>query len=441
MLKELYKAEEEINRMINMPNSVQNGFKEYGLISSQWLENYINYLKNPNRNKIQQSLFGKLESKDYSYIGDEMRFNFKVNFSFVTKKWMFLLSENFNNEEDKNFIKKNLDSIIIGGGCIIKKNHSGKGPNSYIIIYKENKNNNIDYIITIKDQKRMEEALNYILKNNIWNYIKKIGYKEEDEYKEITDDKNNIIGNIVRNGEPERIEELKKLEKNMTKKESLIKNKNIQIIHSSSNNQLLEINRNYNKINIFNNNIDNIKNNLNNGKNSNYINNYNNMNQINMNNFNNNINNFNNNFQNNNYNMNQNFGNQQNNYLLNNNNINIPFNQNNNFYNNNFNNAIGNGFNNQINNFNNNAMFGNPKYQEKDNKISELLHSNKELNNRIIQLENELNLEKEKNKFSNNKINSLQNELNKYEKKYKEESDDNKILKEKIIKNKRKKTK
>ena len=440
MLKELYKAEEEINRMINMPNSVQNGFKEYGLINSQWLENYINYLKNPNRNQMQpilfnfENVFGKHELKDYSYIGDGMQFSFMVNFSFVTKKSMLLISEKCNNEEDKKAIKKYLDSIIIGGGCIIKRDYSGKAPFSHIIIYKENKNNNIDYIIKIKDQKRREEARDYILKNNIWNYIKKIGYKEEDEYKEITDDKNNIIGNIVRNGNPERIKELKRLEKDMIKKESLIKNNNIQIFQGSFNNQLPERNQNYSDINIFNHNINNIKNNLGININSNQINNYNNMNQINMNNFNNNNNNFNNKIQNNNSNFNQSFGNNQNNYLINNNNnFNIPFNQNNNFYNNNnFNNAIGNGFNNQINNFNNNVMFGNPKDQEKDNKISELLLSNKELNNRIIQLENELNLEKEKNKFSNNKINTLQNELNKYEKKYKEESDDNKILREKI---------
>ena len=304
MIKELYKAEEEINRMINMPNSVQNGFKEYGLINSKWLDNYINYLKNPNRYQMQpilfnfKNVFGKHEKKDYSYIDNDMNFSFRVNFSFVSKKSLFLLSENCNNEEDKKDIKKFIDNIIIGGGCIIKRDYSGKAPYSHIIIYKENKNNNIDYIIKIKDQKRREDARDYILKNNIWNYIKNIGYKEEDEYKEITDEKNNVIGYIVRNGEPERIEELKRLEKDMIKRESLIKNNNIQFIHNSFNNQLLERNQNYNKINIFNNNIDNYKNNLGNNIKSNYINNYNNnMNRINMNNSSNN-NNFNNNIQN-----------------------------------------------------------------------------------------------------------------------------------------------
>ena len=164
MLKEIYKAEEEINRMINMPNSVQNGFKEYGLINSKWLENYINYLKNPTRNQMQtilfnsKNIFGKRELKDYSYIDGRSQFSFNVNFSFVSKKSMLLLSENCNNEKDKNDLKKFLDSIIIGGGCIIKRDYNREAPFSHIIIYKENKNNNIDYIIKIKDQQRREEA-------------------------------------------------------------------------------------------------------------------------------------------------------------------------------------------------------------------------------------------------------------------------------------------
>ena len=192
----------------------------------------------------------------------------------------------------------------------------------------------------------------------------------------------------------------------MIKNGGLIKN-NIQIMHSSFNKQSLESNPNFNNINMFNNNINN------------------NMNQIN---FNNNIN------QNNNSYINHNYRNNQNNYLINNNdnNFNMCFNQNNNFYNNQINNALGNDNNNQINNFNNNIIFNNQIEQEKDNKILELLKSNKELNNRIIQLENELNQEREKNKFLNNKIFDLQNELNKSKKKNKEEEDDNKILREKI---------
>ena len=53
MIKELYNAEEEINGMINKPNSVEIAFKEFRLIKSKWLENYINYLKNSNKNQLE----------------------------------------------------------------------------------------------------------------------------------------------------------------------------------------------------------------------------------------------------------------------------------------------------------------------------------------------------------------------------------------------------
>ena len=42
------------------------------------------------------------------------------------------------------------------------------------------------------------------------------------------------------------------------------------------------------------------------------------------------------------------------------------------------------------------------KNKEKDNKILELFQMNNELNNKIIQLESELNQEKEKNRNLNN---------------------------------------
>jgi len=179
MIKELHIAEEEINGMINKHNNVQNGFKEYGLLDSKWLENYINYLKNSNNNQMKgisfsvKDIFGKTELKDYSYIDDKMQFNFKVNFSFISRKALFLISEHNNNEKEKNHIKNCFHNLIIREGCIIKKDFSGKAPFSHIILYKGNKNNNIDYVIEIEDKKRREEDLNYILNNNIWRYLKK----------------------------------------------------------------------------------------------------------------------------------------------------------------------------------------------------------------------------------------------------------------------------
>ena len=96
MIKELYKAEEEINLMINLPNSVQNGFKEYGIINSKWLENYINYLKNSNNSQMEgisfniKDIIGEKELKDYSYIDNQMILLLGLIFHLYQKKLYFL---------------------------------------------------------------------------------------------------------------------------------------------------------------------------------------------------------------------------------------------------------------------------------------------------------------------------------------------------------------
>ena len=59
IISELKKAEEEINGMINNFSSVKNGYKEYGLIDSKQLEEYINYLKNSKFNQIVRISFAK----------------------------------------------------------------------------------------------------------------------------------------------------------------------------------------------------------------------------------------------------------------------------------------------------------------------------------------------------------------------------------------------
>ena len=215
---------------------------------------------------------------------------------------MFLISEFNKNKEDKNYIKNNLHNIIIGGECIIKRDFRGVAPYSYIILYKENKNNNIDYILQIEDKKEREEARDYILKNTIWNYLKKIEFKEDDEYKEIYNNNKIIIGYIVRNGTTERLKEIKHLEKeNFFRLNNKLQNKNNSFIQKTFvkniDNNLNIVNKNINNFN----NIQNIDNNIidfNNMNNfNNNINNFNmnnNVNNLNMDNKFNNINNFNN---------------------------------------------------------------------------------------------------------------------------------------------------
>ena len=70
----------------------------------------------------------------------------------------------------------------------------------YIIIYDENKgniNNNIDFILMIDDYNEIKKNLNFILKNNIWIYLRNINFSIEEDDKEIIDDKDKKIGYII----------------------------------------------------------------------------------------------------------------------------------------------------------------------------------------------------------------------------------------------------
>jgi len=97
----------------------------------------------------------------------------------------------------------------------------------YIIIYDENKgniNNNIDFILMIDDYNEMKKNLNFILKNNIWIYLKNINFPIVDDEKEIINDKGEKIGYIFRNGKIKRKEEIKEIQKLKSKDITATKN-------------------------------------------------------------------------------------------------------------------------------------------------------------------------------------------------------------------------
>ena len=144
--------------------------------------------------------------------------------------------------------------------------NKNENPFRYLTLYselEEKKGNEIDFFIYIKDKKERQDIEEYILKNNLWNYFKKIRYDYKDEYKKIYNENKKEIGYVVRCTDIERIE-----------------------------NYILKIHPPISPI--INNNF---KNNMNNFNNMNYINNMsgnNNMNMLNNNIINNNLlNNFN----------------------------------------------------------------------------------------------------------------------------------------------------
>ena len=254
LLYELNKGEAEINNKINNTFKLENNYIKYGLLNYKWFEIFKLYLNNPcslDRKQIEElfdfnNLLPKNDEKDYSYINDRYRFSFPSNFVIVTKKFMSLISKYFDYEEQER-IKHNVFEMVFGNNCSIFKNKNGKGPYRYITLYEDNKqkiSNNIDYILIINEEWKIEEEINYILKHNIWNYLQKISFGD-DEYTEISDKKNNITGYCFHNGELERIKKLKNLEKKNIKYKTTIDslknnkflvNQNISILNPKNNN-------------------------------------------------------------------------------------------------------------------------------------------------------------------------------------------------------------
>ena len=215
--KELLKGEEEILKELNKPGGLEKGYKIYYLLDKNWVEEYKNLISNNNikerKNLLKVSLIKiKIEKKDFTYVHKSFRFDFPCNFALVTENFIDLLCKNFNEKEQRK-LKGIPFKIIIGGKCLIMKDQSNENtPFAYITLYNEKKskyNNNIDYFLKIDDRKELDKNINYILKNNIWDYFKAINYSYKDEYKIILNSERKKIGYLVLNNEDiKQIEEI-----------------------------------------------------------------------------------------------------------------------------------------------------------------------------------------------------------------------------------------
>ena len=136
-------------------------------------------------------MVGKLEDRDFRYINKRFSFSFPSQFMFINKDFMDVILY-YIGEKYKGHLKLNFDTII-GGGCLIMKNpHDEKDekPYRYIILYselKENKGNEIDFFLFIKDKKERKTTDDYILKNNLLNFFKKMDYNFKEEHKKVSD--------------------------------------------------------------------------------------------------------------------------------------------------------------------------------------------------------------------------------------------------------------
>ena len=430
IISELLKAQKEIISGVYKVQYFDNNMKKYGLLNSDWIEKNMDSLTGQNFYLNDDECLPKEENRDYSFIDDYSNISIPVNFTFVTEDFMSLLSEKFFYENIKYKIKNYYVEILIGEECIIMMDRQQRYQYSYIILYvpkTENINKNIDYILKITDQLELNKARDFILKNNIWNYMKKINFSYEDEYKDILSKNNEKIGYLARNNYSNN--NLKLIEKQrlgtLDNENNFINDMNninnifnfnmidINNMNNFNNNNFMKqminmnnmINTNYmGNLNYMNcminnnnmNNSTNSNNNINNNPNNNYNNimnsniNYNNMmngnmNLTNNNNMNNNIVNFNNM---NNSNMNNN--------IMNCNNMNC-----NNMNNNNMNNNIMN-CNNMNNNMNNSNMNNNMNNSNMNSNIMMNFNMNNASNNNIMNIMNKMNNMNNSNMNSNN---------------------------------------
>ena len=205
----IYAIENDIKKELYNRDISKKAYQPFGLVNQGLCKKY-KFLLNPNfdRNEALKKVFNyndlveKNEDKDFSYINANFSFNFPSQFIFINKEFMDLIRDNVP-QAYKTHLRTNFDTII-GGGCLLMKNPKDpkdEKPYRYIILYnelKENKGNEIDFFLYIKDRNIRNYHVDLILQNNLYNYFKMINYNYKDEYKKIFDEKNKEIGCIVR---------------------------------------------------------------------------------------------------------------------------------------------------------------------------------------------------------------------------------------------------
>ena len=346
ILEELCNGEKIIiEKLHSNKTSYKNGYEKYGVFDKSWVQRYKGYIIDYLNGKSNQEfnydineLKPKLDEKIFCIIkGDNYnKYSFPKQYVLVTSNFISMIAKYFNHKENK--IYDRLYDIFIGGKCIIRKDKRNDLEHYITLLYDENDDNYVDFILSFEIKENMEEHLDFILKNDFFYYVELIKYSNEPE-KIIKDFENDIIlGYIYRNCDEKRGKFLLEMKDDKTNYPHEIK-QNDKTNRNNADKINININPNINENN--NNNMNNVNNVIINNKNMNYMNNFNNNNNNMI--ILNNITNM--NFMNNRQNMN--YGNNMNIAIHNRNNMN----NNNMNYNNNFN------MNNNNNNINNNIKY------------------------------------------------------------------------------------
>ena len=170
---------------------------------------------------------------------DDNKYYFPKKFILVTLNFISMIAKYFNHKEVKNFYGRLYD-IFIGGKCIIRKDKGNDLEHYITLLYNQNDDNYVDFILSFINKESMKEHLDFILKNDFFYYVELIRYSNELE-KEIKDFENDIIiGYIYRNCDEKRgkflleMKDDKTNDNNEIKKNDIISKNNVNKINENN---------------------------------------------------------------------------------------------------------------------------------------------------------------------------------------------------------------
>ena len=180
-MKELLDFEQKI---ITKTYNNEKIFEKFGLLDNEWIEKYKNkynynlYLqKGLINNKTSDNIFKiddlspKFKNLELDDGKEKIKINIFVDFFLVSKKFIGLISKNFENENERKRLSSYcFDALKSRKGLIIKDKEQNR-----ILYCQSLKNNNvfnIKFILQYINQVYMDNEIEKILKENFSNYFK-----------------------------------------------------------------------------------------------------------------------------------------------------------------------------------------------------------------------------------------------------------------------------
>jgi len=173
-MKELYAFEQKI---IAKTGNNERVFKKYGLLNNKWIEKYKNnynyefYLQNGQINyNSSENIFIIEDLSPTLKYKNEMKI--PNDFALVSKKFIDLISENFNDEyERKRLLNLCYEALMIQNYLIIT--YKEKNLILYYLFFKDYQIFKMQYILKYSNQININEEIDLILKEDFYNYLKK----------------------------------------------------------------------------------------------------------------------------------------------------------------------------------------------------------------------------------------------------------------------------